>query len=210
MPIMLKGDTSVLFIHIPKCGGSTFERCMADRGWQEFLSIRGVNAKNLRFMHCTPQHMHVELLSSIVRPEYFDKIVTLVREPSSRLKSEYAWQRAQSITNLAPAVWIEHAFSAFKQDPFVYDNHIRPQNEFILNESLIYKLEQDGINQALNAVSPIQIKRNLFKKIFRGNEVKQLKKTIKPIEIHEAFDKKLSQIQDFYGKDYEVIGYETT
>jgi hypothetical protein len=207
MPILVRENTSVLFIHIPKCGGSSFEQQMADRGWGELLSIRGINAKNLKFLRCSPQHMHAELLTRILRPEFFDTIITLVREPVSRLKSEYAWQRAQEMTDLKPDIWIEHVFSEFKKNPFVYDNHIRPQHEFLIEKGLIYKLEENGINQALEVVSPAPQKRNIFHSLRGKTQNTWLKKTNKSPAIHEAFQNKLTQVQDFYAKDYEVLGY---
>jgi hypothetical protein len=38
----------------------------------------------------------------------------------------------------------------------------------------------------------------------------KLKVTIKSPYIHDEFQKKSKQIYDFYGKDYELLGYPTT
>jgi Sulfotransferase family len=210
MPVMVREEAAVLFIHIPKCGGSSFEQGMSNRGWRELLSIRGISTKQLKFMRCSPQHMHAELLIRIIYPELFNNIVTLVREPVSRLKSEYAWQQVQGITNLSPEIWIEHVFAEFAKNPFIYDNHIRPQNEFILDKGLIFRLEEDGINQALNIVSPERKKRNIFTPLLSKTRDMKLKVTIKSPYIHDEFQKKSTQIYDFYGKDYELLGYPTT
>lgn len=207
MPIMVKDNKSVLFIHVPKCGGSSFEKLMQKRGWKELLSIRGVNAKNLNFMHCSPQHMHAEYLSLMVRPGCFDHIIAFVREPVERLKSEYAWQLSQSITSLSPSEWIDHVFHEYKKNPFIYDNHIRPQHEFILEGAQVYKLEDEGITPVLDAISPKQKKGNLISRWLTKEKVKQLKKTVKTSSIHEAFEKKASMIKEFYAKDYESFGY---
>jgi Sulfotransferase family len=212
MPVMLKEETKILFVHIPKCGGSSFEKRMTDLGWRELLSIRGINAKQLRFMRCSPQHMHVELMLHLLRPEVFDHIVTLVREPVARLKSEYAWQCRQKITNLAPEPWIEQVFNEFRNDSFAYDNHIRPQNEFLLDETLCFKLEEDGVNRAVAAISPeaevLQggFFQNLFSKQRQKNDIK-LKATTKSSSVNEAFERMRPHIQDFYAEDYEVLDY---
>lgn len=207
MPIMIREDASVLFIHIPKCGGSSFEQHMVNRGWRELLSIRGINANNLKFMRCSLQHLHAELLHRVVRPELFDSIVALVREPVSRLKSEYAWQRKQGITDLNPEEWIEHVFSEFRKDPFVYDNHIRPQHEFLIDKGQVFKLEEDGVNQALNSVSPTRKKNSIFGSFRNRVQDIWLKQTRKSLDVHEAFAKQSTQIQDFYAHDYKVLGY---
>jgi Sulfotransferase family len=207
MPIMVREESAILFIHIPKCGGSSFEKGMSNRGWRELLSIRGMNTKQLKFMRCSPQHMHAELLNRMIYPELFTHIVALVREPVSRLKSEYAWQKVQGITNLSPDTWIEHVFAEFAKNPFAYDNHIRPQNEFILDKGLIFRLEEDGINQVLNVVSPDRKKRNILAPLLGKTQDVKLKATIKSPDIHEQFQKKSNQIYDFYRKDYELLGY---
>lgn len=207
MPVLIKDKSSVLFVHIPKCGGSTFEQAMSERGWRELLSIRGINAKDLGFMNCSPQHMHAELLRAIVRPQRFDHVVTIIREPLSRLKSEYAWQLAQGITSLNSLNWIEHVFAEFRKDPFIYDNHIRPQSEFMLENTTVFKLEENGIELALDKVSPNPKKMSLAKRIFSTTEKKHLKKTEKSSQLHEDFDKKINQITDFYGSDYDVLNY---
>ncbi|PID77346.1 MAG: hypothetical protein CSB24_02025 [Deltaproteobacteria bacterium] len=209
MPILLRDGMAVLFVHIPKCGGSSFLRGMANRGWREFLSIRGMAADQLGFMHCSPQHMHAEMLKQIVCPKRFDRIVTLVREPFFRLMSEYAWQQKQGITTLAPGIWIEHTLSEFSRNPFVCDNHIRPQNEFLLDNSLIFKLEDDGVNQALDTVSPL-VKNGmaLFFSVLKVS-AKKCKQTKKSRQIMADFTSKQEQICDFYREDYERLGYPT-
>jgi len=125
MPILVRKEKSVLFVHIPKCGGSSFVQAMSKRGWRELLSIRGIDANLLKFMRCSPQHLHAEILHRLVRSDVFDSIVTLVREPLARLRPEYCWQKFQGMTDLDPVQWIDHAFDEFSKDPFVYDNHIR-------------------------------------------------------------------------------------
>lgn len=212
MPVMVKDEFSILFIHIPKCGGSSLEQNMAEHGWKEILSVRGINAKQLNFLRCSPQHMHVELLNEVVRLDSFDKVVTLVREPLSRLKSEYAFQLAQEITDLHPEEWIKHVFDEYSKDPFAYDNHIRPQNQFLTKQSLIFKLEDDGVNQALNTIyssfpskKKLKYSLNLF---LQPQKNKKLKETIKTSAIHNAFKRQSNLIQQFYEKDYDVLDYK--
>lgn len=210
MPVLIRGNEAVLFIHIPKCGGSSFEEHMKERGWRELLSIRGVHTSQLNFMYCSPQHMHAELLSKIVRLDMFDSIVTIVRDPLRRLMSEYSWQLEQKITSLCPDQWIKYTFEKYSSDPFIFDNHIRPQSEFILDSSLIFKLEENGVNKAINMISPKFKKLKLTSNFFSKNHtLKKLKATNKSIEVIESFDKHRQLIYDFYQKDYKLLGYQT-
>ena len=208
MPVMVKNEAAVLFVHIPKCGGSSFEKGMEYRGWRELLSIRGMGAAQLKFMRCSPQHMHAELLTRVVRPERFDMVVTIVRNPLSRLRSEYSWQHSQNITKLAPDQWIAHVFEAFDEDPYAYDNHIRPQNEFLLHMTKIFKLEEDGVTRALHSVAPDASKNSMLSFLLgRSRTPGRRKARTQTPEIHRAFALNKDKIVDFYRRDYEVLGY---
>ncbi len=207
MPILVQEDKTVLFVHVPKCGGSSFLKNMRRRGWEELLSIRGIHIEKLGFLKCTPQHMHVDLLRSILNPKDFDHIVTIVRNPFERMKSEYAWQRKQSITDLDPEEWIDHVIMEFEENQFICDNHIRPQNEFILQQSEVYKLEKDGVMRAIESVSSHYSQRSLISYITEKIPGSKLKKTTKSYNIEKVFERHRSKIQDFYAKDYIELSY---
>ncbi len=208
MPIMIKGDSAVLFVHVPKCGGSSFEKQMSERGWRELYSIRGVHSRQLTFMRCSPQHMHAALIKQVMRPQLFDKIIMLIREPLARLRSEYAWQQTQGITQMGPKAWIDHAFSAYQADPFAFDNHIRPQHEFLIENALIFKLEEDGVNHALDTASPQEVKRDFRRPFFlRKETIPHQKKTHQTPEVCDVFNREKQQIVEFYREDYELFGY---
>ena len=210
MPILVRKDESVLFVHIPKCGGSSFVKAMIKRGWRELFSIRGIHANLLKFMRCSPQHLHAEHLNQLVRPEAFDHIITLVRDPLARLRSEYCWQTIQDMTNLSPESWIRHVFSEYGKDPFVYDNHIRPQHEFLLGENKFLKLEEDGVHQALKSVSSDGKEMDCASSATEASSgIEKVKVTKKTAEILESFTSAKDQIADFYRKDYELLGYPT-
>jgi hypothetical protein len=209
MPVLLKEKRSILFVHIPKCGGTSFLKHMDERGWREIVSVRGTHIGRLGFMRCTPQHMHAELLKRLLRPEEFDQIVTLVRDPLMRLKSEYAWQRDQKITDLNPNDWISHVLSEYQNDPFEYDNHIRPQNEFFLEESNIFKLEENGVKRAVKHVTKKSSEKGLLNKLLglKNSKNYKLKKTKKSKKIEKAFRSNEMKIKEFYKKDYEILSY---
>lgn len=208
MPVLIKRDEAILFVHVPKCGGSSFLKCMGDRGWHEVLSVRGFHADQLDFLHCSPQHMHADLLQHLVRPEAFDKIVTLVREPLARLKSEYAWQRQQKMTDLHPGAWVERVLSEYRNNHFICDNHIRPQHEFLLQQGRVFKLEDDGIERALDLVSPDPVEKSFLSNLMCRTSSVRLKETRKSQAVNESFKKKKSMITDFYAKDYKLLKYD--
>lgn len=205
---MVKDGYSVLFVHIPKCGGSSFEHEMSTRGWKELLSVRGINARDLEFLNCSPQHMHAALIKEIVKPDKVDKIITLVREPLTRLRSEYSWQLTQGLTEVEPKIWLDKIFDLYANDNFIYDNHIRPQSEFILEGSSVFKLEENGIEKALEELP--ERKDGWLVDLMNSikiNKKKKLKETSKSAEIIKSFDERKDYIYEFYKIDYELFGY---
>ena len=43
-------------------------------------------------MKCSFQHFHAALLTQIINPNSFDAVFTILRDPMSRLQSEYRWR----------------------------------------------------------------------------------------------------------------------
>ena len=202
MPIYTKKNESILFIHIPKCGGSSFSDFLLRNKYEESLSVRGKALKDIDFWKSSPQHLHRDILKKLLNFEKFDKILTIVREPFERLKSEYYWLLNSGVINKnenIPEKWFDDLKENYHSNKYIYDNHIRPQNEFILNESKIFKLEEQGINQA--------IKYAINKNPFRIFNNKQLKKTKKSEFIDNQFLEIQEEIKNFYSEDYRILGY---
>lgn len=59
----------------------------------------------------------------------FDVVFTVIRDPMVRLQSEYLWWRAHSLLPLPDFdVWVNQMFDTYALDPFMMNNHIRPQD----------------------------------------------------------------------------------
>ena len=200
MPIMVRNEETILFVHIPKCGGSSFEKAIKELGYKELLSIRGMPLHKLKYLNCTLQHMHAAMLDVFVRTEEINKIVTIVRNPYQRFLSEYSWQIRQGITKLPPAEWIKNTFKLYEEDNFIFDNHIRPQNEFILDKCNVFKLEDNGIQAGLSYATDTSLEENI--------QLPIEKKTNKKQNVLEAFEEHKELIIDFYKDDYTLLGYE--
>lgn len=211
MPIFIKDNTTCLFIHIPKAGGSSVERRASELGWKELLSVRGINASQLSFFYSSPQHFHAELLEKILDISKIDHIFTICRHPFSRLKSEYYWQIKQNITKAPPKHWIERIINDYKSNTYVYDNHIRPQVEFIIQDPRlkIFKLEENGVDSAASMLgdenSSIFNMYDLKKAFYKKKSVE--KKSEKFQEVEQAFEDKYSAICDFYYEDIKYFNY---
>jgi len=212
MPVFHKGDETVLFIHIPKTGGSSLERHLDTLAWRETFSVRGLTAGQIRYAKASPQHFHADLLERVFDLSAFSKVVALVRDPFNRLKSEYYWQFRNTATPPQPAVWIDDVFNQFQNNPFLFDNHIRPQATFFPKDLDVktFKLEDNGIGKALTYITgrdtiPAQSFKERFKPLSRRKNYEKRSKYLP--EVEAAFKEHRTKIVDFYQNDYVKFNY---
>jgi hypothetical protein len=211
MPVLIRNDKTALFIHIPKTGGSSLEKNMADLGWREVLSIRGMPADRLKFIKASPQHFHAEILKDIFNFEKFSSIVAITRDPFNRLKSEYYWHFKNLDTWPDLEVWIKEIISRVRDEPNINDNHIRPQVDFLPQgvDVELFKLEDDGVLQAQIAICGgyEEKPKTLIQRL--RNQKNNHDKVSKYIpEIEAAFAAQRTIIADFYAADYARFGYD--
>jgi hypothetical protein len=211
VPILVKGSKSCLFIHVPKAGGSSFEMVAKKLGWTELISVRGFNAEEIKFLKSSPQHFHAEILDKILNYDQLDQAIMLCREPFSRLKSEYYWQQAQGLRNPSPRAWLKDTFRIFENNPYVYDNHLRPQVDFVPRgvKVDIFRLEDGGIKQALLCLlGECNGLRQQLRRYYVDILMKHEKKSNVNKEIEQEFLSLKELIVEKYIADYEFFGYE--
>lgn len=170
MPVLTVGGKQILYIHVPKTGGTSVEQLLRSYGGHVWF-----HSPRSGSLPCTPQHFHGELLktafSSSRDPNSthpFDFVFMTVRNPVSRLLSEYRYQRTLAMhrerrdtppglrRRLAWArysvvartldfdLWCQYALVRYSQNPFFADNHFRSQTEFSIWKPVIFRLE-DGL-----------------------------------------------------------------
>lgn len=132
MPAFIKGSKKIFFVHIPKTGGSSIEEMMIKSGWQ--CTFR--NTRPAGFIKISPQHYHAELLHTIIDLKKFDFCFSIVRDPVSRFISEYKhrnWLKQNSQLSMQIDInqWAQRVFKAYRHNQSIFDNHLRPQSEFI-------------------------------------------------------------------------------
>jgi len=153
VPVFSKDNKKILFIHIPKAGGSTIENIFLKSGYAMEYHDHGKKKKNSlnSVRKCSPQHMHRDLINEIFIEESFDLIFTIIRNPINRFRSELAFRfkDSENIKEDQISKWVRRTLKkVYPRDNYIYDNHIRPQNEFIMKSSKVFKLE-DGIENIL-------------------------------------------------------------
>ncbi len=192
MPLLRKDGKDLLFIHIPKCGGTSLEKLFSDNVEMSlFHSGPGE-------LHCSPQHFHASLLEDL-----FDyrvpPAVTIVRNPFGRLVSEYRYQRQNGLSeNIAFDQFVENSFGEYWKNSYVYDNHIRTQTQFITAETTIFRFEEAGVDAARKYIDDY-LGIPSGKKITKENVSRKLDFLIAP--------ETLRLINSFYHRDFELLGY---
>jgi hypothetical protein len=158
MPIFTKDDLSVLFIHVPKTAGTSVEQAFLAQGYAMSERLGGPYGKRPpgeRQSGCSPQHMHAALLEERLGDRSFEQIFCIVRHPLRRFESEYRFRAAAGHRLAQEGIdrFAEQALWRFeKANPFVLDNHIRPQAEFPWRDCRVFRLE-DGLDAALAQIS---------------------------------------------------------
>lgn len=143
MPIFRKNGVSVLFIHVPKTGGSSVEDLFAASGWEVHYLDRGGRKSLNPNRRCSPQHMHGTMLADTFQLDSFRLSFMMVREPIARFRSELLMQQPAlqepwtgKVERTATSLLREYT-----TNPFVADNHIRPQSHFYVPGAKVFSFE---------------------------------------------------------------------
>ena len=207
MPIFKKGKQDLLFVHVPKTGGTSIEILFELSGWSIAyldLSLKGKSFNHLRV--CSPQHMHAEMLKQQLKLHKFTGMFMLVRHPYDRFRSEYAYINKGNCDPSAAAVevWARKIFKAYSKNPFVYDNHLRPQHEFYLPGTIVYKLE-NGFNKAIQHLAAKYKIEFVNKELREMSREKESGFSSSDVELNDSVKNMLNII---YQQDFRQFGYK--
>ncbi|WP_278235137.1 sulfotransferase family 2 domain-containing protein [Isoptericola sp. AK164] len=206
MPILTKDGRGVLFIHVPKTGGSSIENHFKAAGWQIAYHDGRIGPGTLNnFRWCTPQHMHGEMLQENFVLESFEAVFMVVREPLARFRSEYVWRRGTDVDTSERAVdrWARKILARYEENPFVLGNHIRPQAEYLVPGAEVFAFEDglDAVVERLNAEHgfdlPPHVGRDRTSEKTSGVSSREVR--ISP-ELED-------RLRDFYALDHLMFGY---
>jgi len=201
MPVFSKDGNVVFFVHVPKTGGRTIEARFQASGFR--LSYIDMEAGGLNCVRlCSPQHMDAAQYTRIFDLSKFDFMFAVVREPLSRLKSELGMHLQHNFRNSVTQndKWVLEALTGYQANPYLYDNHLRPQYEFIAPGVDVFRFE-DGLDSILAEVQ----RRNSDISLVPGNTrigSREERSGFSSSEI--ALSENMTQrIREFYAADYE-------
>ncbi|MEO1196949.1 MAG: hypothetical protein AAFX45_12355 [Pseudomonadota bacterium] len=168
MPSLTLDDRLVWFAHCPKAGGTSVEAAMVARwgdrvghlhwGWDRWWRRGGWRTAN---PPNSPQHL-IWADAQKVLPRAPDAVFAMVRDPVARITSEQRYQRHQrhatllgrALAWLPFGVWLRLMLAMARRNPHAFDNHLRPQSDFIPPGAAMFRLE-DGVHPALTWLAEI-------------------------------------------------------
>ena len=137
MPICQKNK--FIFLHIPRCGGTSIERVFNLRSKQQLFGVVRMGDQERTLHHLTPGDLEeLGLVDPSVLESYFK--CTIIRDPFSRMASDYLWQQRYDRHNLFKSMqfsdYLDFAESVVKNQRYfekVHFDHFRPMVSYCLN-----------------------------------------------------------------------------
>lgn len=133
----------ILFIHIPKTGGTTLEQYLKKKYIQTLYSFKNSqmlpedNLKNISLQHQT--YNTINKYKDVLKVKFDDKlkIITIVRNPYDRIISDLFFYKLIEKNTSPEDVYI--IIKKYIDKDILYDNHNIPQYKFIIdnNEKLL-------------------------------------------------------------------------
>lgn len=196
MPIFDINGRRLLFIHVPKAGGTSVTDFLGRHGTKTFDAKGPIYGKIFR-----PRHLHAEVLERIFVQGMFDHVFMVVRNPVDKLVSEYRYQRRkknlhwQYLTTFE--TWLRYSLWRSKIDKSYRENHFRRQMEFSCFGCKTFRVE-DGFEELVSWLSKITGLQGI------GDIGKLNKSPSRNIYVNE---KCLNLIHHRYSEDYIKFGY---
>lgn len=166
MPSLQLENRLIWFAHCPKAGGTSVEQFMVSSfgeavghlhwGWDLWWRRGGWRVAD---PPNSPQHLvWADALAQLdVAP---DLVFGVVRDPAARMASEQRWQRrgrrgtrlGKALAYLPFPLWIRLMLAVAARNPHAYDNHFRPQTDFLPEGARVFRLE-DGLQPVADWLS---------------------------------------------------------
>jgi hypothetical protein len=204
MPVFYRDNITILFIHVPRTGGTSVELFFEKNGFRTAYLDRGQAPETLNHVTtCSPQHMDAAILARIFRLSSFDYVFMTVRDPLKRICSAYKLHAHLDTDITAAGIWIRTRLREYADDPYIVDNHIRPQADFWVPGCDVFRLE-DGLDAAW--VEKLSQRIGFH---FPVSDVdRAMEYTVEPSRLALDADC-IAAVRNFYRQDYELFGYDS-
>jgi len=204
MPIFFK--QKICFIHIPKTAGTSIFNLLREGEPLNSYLFNVTNGERCKKYRKTPQHFtYIELQEQIQNLHEY-KCFTVVRNPYSRLVSEYLWgMKKMSHVYMRFKSFDDFIFNSFKMSREeripLFDGHIEPQTDYIKHCNNINIFYYERLNELISWLEQLEVTNkqlpylNMSDKKINFNDITTNKDTIK-------------YIQDFYYDDFIKFNYD--
>lgn len=154
MPI--NSNYKIIFVHIPKCAGTSVEKFLGMANITNLFSYKPIKATTLKydkskfskeelfnFENVTPQHLTAVELRKILDPDVFNSFYkfSVVRNPYDRLVSEYYYIHETPSEKTKPFrgegfdVFLETVFKLPEEEQLaLFDGHLQLQSNYIVDK----------------------------------------------------------------------------
>ncbi len=194
MPLFRRGPQTVFFVHIPKTGGTSVEETFKSEGWIEALRMKDA----LGYLPATPQHLQADLYTKLVPAQFYDYAFTVVRNPFARLASEYRMRKEEGSWSGGFGEWLDLRLREYAENPYVADNHLRPQVEFLVPDLQVFRFE-DGIANILAKV---------FARLSMRDAPGAMHLRRGTAAVIESARSCVDRVAEFYARDFAELNYD--
>lgn len=197
-------EKTLLFIHVPKTGGTAVETFFRAAGLTGYFDPPGYMPVR-RYLKVPPAHYDYEMLRRLFDLDALYSFA-IVRHPVSRMISQYKWSRekstmADALSKTGFSDFLGLMFSEYRKNENLAAGHFKPQARFVGEKvSKVFKYES-GLGSIIRSVLEdcgFQPQGELT--LPRVNTSSQMN------VVPSASD--IDLIQDFYAEDFAAFGYE--
>ena len=203
MPLYVKDGKSVLHMHVPKTAGTALRAFFQRNGFREELFDGGGPQSLNHLRRCAPQHLDATQIMALFRPARIDFVFMTVREPLSRVVSEYRMQARERSNIAALPEWFMQMSRDFVENNYVAENHFRPQSDFWLPNCHIFRIEE-GLGDNLISLLEQRTRLALPHREIRSHNAD----SGTPVDPKDV-ERIKPLVEDFYRQDYLRFGYAT-
>jgi len=212
----------VYFFHVPKCGGTSIEVELINKGFKLSFYDPGFSSEVNKFCKSSPQHITQKDFKNLFAEDMFFYKFALVRDPVTRLLSAYAFNRDKIggfvsfealVSKLEKNINKENDYFGAK-----YDNHFVPANRFISEDSDIFYLEKDMRILELKLHEKLNVELDLSKQHNKARyKVRKIRKPKDIVDkfllphspkINELSEEMIERIKLLYSEDYQRFNFE--
>lgn len=177
-----------------------------------FLDKNYLNKTHIdRWNRSSPQHVHLGALERLIPSSFFKTSFALVRNPVERTLSVFRFHQERLRTidrGLTFSDWLEQLPSRREENPFIYDNHVRPMHELVPQTAKIFRME-DGTADVVDWLDEIAGNRDGPRELPRENTSKPSSFFDRNVRRkHHIGKKEREKIATLYQRDFERFGYE--